>query len=66
MYTSHGGNYISSAGGAELVFIEDIVNKNKYLNILKQNFIKSVTTMTHLSFIRIMILSISDIECKNI
>ena len=28
------------------IFIEDILDKNKYLNILKQNFIRSVTTMT--------------------
>lgn len=33
--------YVSAAGMGELVFIDGIVDKNRYLNILKQNLLKS-------------------------
>lgn len=36
---------ISAAGMGELVFIDGIVDKNKYLNILKQNLHKSAINM---------------------
>lgn len=36
---------ISTSGVGELVFIEDILDKNKYLDLLKQNLIKSATKM---------------------
>jgi len=34
-------NYISSKGVDELVFIDRILDKNKYLSILKDNLIKN-------------------------
>ena len=36
---------ISAAGMGELVFIDRIVDKNRYLNILKQNLHKSAINM---------------------
>lgn len=36
---------ISTSGVGELVFIDGIVDKSKYLEILKQNLIKSATDM---------------------
>ena len=38
-------NYISSKGVGKLVFIDGILNKNKYLSILKDNLIKSANNM---------------------
>jgi len=48
---THGGGSlmvwgcISSKGMGELVFIDGILNKNKYLSILKDNLIKSANNM---------------------
>jgi len=36
---------ISSKGVGELVFIDGILNKNKYLSILKNNLIKSANNI---------------------
>jgi len=48
---THGGGSlmiwgcISSKGVGELVFTDGILNKNKYLSILKNNLIKSANNM---------------------
>ena len=47
---THGGNLmvwscILSKGVDELIFIDGILGKNKYLNILKDNLIKSTNNM---------------------
>jgi len=47
---THGGSLmvwgcISNKGVGELVFIHGILDKNKYLNILKDNLIKSANNM---------------------
>ena len=49
--TTHGGgnlivwDCISSKGVGELIFIDGILDKNKYLSILKDNLIKSANNM---------------------